>query len=82
MSWNEQTGTVTRAFDDWTLADRDIRAFRKVSNQFAQKEYDRIEHELMNSPGDPDGPDFPTFSTTLWRGCGPPTSSGCCSRRW
>jgi hypothetical protein len=59
MSWNEQAGSVSRAFDDWTLADRDIRGFLKVSNQFAQKEYHRIWDELANSPGDPDGPELP-----------------------
>jgi hypothetical protein len=59
MSWNEQAGSVSRAFDDWTLADRDIRAFLKVDARFAQSEYDRIERELMNSPGDPEGPELP-----------------------
>jgi hypothetical protein len=59
MSWDEQTGSVTRAFDDWRLTDSDIRAFLKVSDQFVQKEYKRIWDELANSPGDPDGPELP-----------------------
>ena len=59
MSWNEQARSVSRAFDDWTLTDRDIRAFLKVSNQFAQKEYNRLWDELANSPGDPGGPELP-----------------------
>jgi hypothetical protein len=59
MSWNEQAHSVTRAFDDWALTDRDIRAFLKISDQFVQKEYERIWNELANSPGDPDGPELP-----------------------
>ncbi len=50
---------MTRAFDDWRLTDRDIRAFLKINNQFVQKEYERIWDELANSPGDPDGPELP-----------------------
>jgi hypothetical protein len=71
MSWNEQAGSVTRAFDDWRLTDRDIRAFLKISNQFVQKEYQRIWDELANSPGDPDGPDLPSLFHDVVEGLWP-----------
>jgi hypothetical protein len=61
MSWSEQAGTVSRAFDEWRLTDREIRVFLKVSNQFVQKEYNLIWEELANSPGDPEGPDLPSL---------------------
>jgi hypothetical protein len=49
MSWDEQLGLVTRAFDEWKLADRDIRVFLGLSNEFAQKEYKRTWDEFENS---------------------------------
>jgi len=71
MSWNEQAHSVTRAFDDWALADRDIRAFLKISDQFVQKEYERIWNELANSPGDPDGPELPDLFNDAVQGLWP-----------
>jgi hypothetical protein len=57
MSWNEQAGTVSRAFDDWTLTDQDIRAYLKVSMQLAQTEYERRWDESMSAPGEDGDPD-------------------------
>jgi hypothetical protein len=39
MSRNEQTGTVTRAFDEWKLVDRDVRAFVRLVDRLLGKEF-------------------------------------------
>ncbi|MFA1538588.1 hypothetical protein [Actinomadura monticuli] len=39
MSWSEETGMVSRAFDDWRLTDRDIRAFLTLAVQWAERSY-------------------------------------------
>jgi hypothetical protein len=54
MTWNEQTGAVTRAFDDWSRADREIRAYLKASLQLAQPKYDRLWDESMSSTDEDD----------------------------
>lgn len=57
MSWSEQTGAVSRAFDEWKFADQDIRAYLKVSMQLAQTEYERRWDESMSAPGEDGDPD-------------------------
>lgn len=39
MAWDEQSMTVSRAFDEWRLTDRDIRAFLHLSTQWAARRY-------------------------------------------
>jgi hypothetical protein len=45
MAWNEETGTVSRAFDVWRLVDRDIRAFLKLTTAWASQKYDDVWNE-------------------------------------
>ncbi|MFB6887734.1 hypothetical protein ACFCX4_00255 [Kitasatospora sp. NPDC056327] len=39
MGWNEDRGTVTRAFEDWKRTDRQIRAFLKLSMTWSKRAY-------------------------------------------
>jgi hypothetical protein len=50
LRWNEKTGFVTRAFKDWMLTDREIRAFLSSSSEFIQEGYKRFADELPSSP--------------------------------
>ncbi|MGW6925198.1 hypothetical protein ACWGA9_28685 [Streptomyces sp. NPDC054950] len=39
MTWNEDSGTVSRAFDDWKWNDRENRAFLRLSAQWSDNAY-------------------------------------------
>ncbi|MFE7076379.1 hypothetical protein ACFU96_40460 [Streptomyces sp. NPDC057620] len=39
MTWNEDSGTVSRAFDDWKWNDRENRAFLRLSAQWSGRAY-------------------------------------------
>src|ERR1700722_8986662 len=57
MSWDESAGRVSRAYNEWTMIERDQRAFVRVGIRCARAEYDRLWDEAGSEPGDPDGPD-------------------------
>ncbi len=54
MGWNEGTGTVTRAFDDWKPSDTEIRVFLSMTSRLTAAEFDRVWHKVkVGQPGDP-----------------------------
>lgn len=57
MSWCENQGRVSRAFDQWKLIDHDQRTFLRLGLEFASREYDRLWQESGQEPYDEDGPD-------------------------
>lgn len=40
MAWSENSGAVTRAFDEWKATDRDIRAFLDLTHGWVKAAYD------------------------------------------
>jgi hypothetical protein len=57
MGWSEQAGTVSRAFDEWRVTDREIRAYMSVSMQLAETEYNRRWEESMSELGEDGDPE-------------------------
>lgn len=63
MVWNEERGSVTRAFDDWKGTDSEIRAFMSLSLRWIQSGYDttwelarqEFERDFDPDRDDPDG---------------------------
>ncbi|MFJ2007914.1 hypothetical protein [Streptomyces chartreusis] len=49
MTWNEASGTVSRAFDDWKGNDRENRAFLRLSAQWSDKAYQQTWDEAQAS---------------------------------
>lgn len=49
MTWNEATGTVSRAFDDWKWNDRENRAFLRLSAQWSDNAYQQTWDEAEQS---------------------------------
>jgi hypothetical protein len=49
MTWNEDSGTVSRAFDDWKWNDRENRAFLRLSAQWSDKAYQQTWDEAEES---------------------------------
>ncbi len=49
MTWNEDSGTVSRAFDDWKWNDRENRAFLRLSSQWSDKAYQQTWNEAEES---------------------------------
>lgn len=49
MTWNEDSGTVSRTFDDWKASDRDNRAFLRLSTQWSSEAYQQTWHEAEKS---------------------------------
>ncbi|MFF7764290.1 hypothetical protein [Streptomyces griseorubiginosus] len=49
MTWNEDSGTVSRAFDDWKWNDRENRAFLRLSAQWSDKAYQQTWDEAQES---------------------------------
>ncbi|MFF2173150.1 hypothetical protein [[Kitasatospora] papulosa] len=57
MTWNEDSGTVSRAFEDWKWNDRENRAFLQLSAQWSERAYQQAwdeAEEAMNRRFDPD----------------------------
>jgi len=62
-SWNEQYGTVSQEFDEWTAVDLDIRAFLRLTHRWAQDAYNvtwqnaekEYSHQFDPERHDPDG---------------------------
>ncbi|MFF3877424.1 hypothetical protein [Streptomyces sp. NPDC001978] len=55
MTWNEDSGTVSRAFDDWKWNDRENRAFLRLSAQWLDKAYQQTWEEAEESFAARDG---------------------------
>jgi hypothetical protein len=58
MTWNERAGRVTQAFDEWRLADRDIRSFQRLGRAFADEGYQSRWDAIAHQPSDGEGPDM------------------------
>ncbi len=58
MSWDPDAGRVTRAYDEWSLIDRDIRRFLLWTSEVVEREYEERWDALAAAPGDPEGPDL------------------------
>jgi hypothetical protein len=58
MGWSEHRGTVSQAFSEWQMIDRDQRAFLSFGLRIAHETYDRLWDEAEREPGDPDGPEL------------------------
>ena len=56
--WNPSTGRATRAFDDWHLGERSLRAFYRLGRAFASEGYERRWDRLASEPSDGEGPDL------------------------
>jgi hypothetical protein len=59
MTWSEQGGSVTEAFDEWLLVDQNIRTYKRLPAAFAETGFDSLWDKLSTAPGDPDRPDLP-----------------------
>lgn len=58
--WNEERGSVTRAFDDWKGTDSEIRAYLSLSHRWIQSAYDEtwdISQQEFGRSFDPDRDD-------------------------
>ena len=81
--WDERRGSVTQAFDEWKLIDRDQRAFLRLGLEFAEAEYDRRWKEAgeertgtaVQSSSTRSRSRSTDFGITTSRGC---TSPACC----
>jgi hypothetical protein len=49
MNWNENRSAVTRAFDEWKLVDRDVRAFVRLVDRLLEREFDHLWDEATRS---------------------------------
>jgi len=49
MTWNEASGTVSQAFDDWKWNDRENRAFLRLSAQWSDNAYQQTWDEAEES---------------------------------
>jgi hypothetical protein len=57
VSWDEDRGRVSQAFDDWKLIEGDQRAFLRLALEFATAEYDRLWKEAGEEPYWDDSPE-------------------------
>lgn len=57
-SWDADAGLVTRAFDDWRLAERELRAFLRVGLEFSAEGYGARWERLSRQPSDGEGPEL------------------------
>jgi hypothetical protein len=55
--WDEKRGSVTQAFDEWKLIDRDQRAFLRLGLEFAESEYNLRWKEAGEEPYRDGGPE-------------------------
>jgi len=62
-AWNESSGAVTRAFDDWRITDSDIRQFLTLTTRWMDERYNALWEEIGARPGTKDGPDQPDVFT-------------------
>jgi hypothetical protein len=58
VGWDEKQGRVSRAFDEWWLIERDLRAFLRLGLEFAETEYERLWQECANQPADENSPEL------------------------
>jgi hypothetical protein len=59
MPWDEGSGRVTRAFDEWQLAESDVLNFTRLGPRVLKQFYDRTWEDRATTPGDPNGPGLP-----------------------
>lgn len=59
MDWNDNAGRVSRAFDEWMLVQKDIRAFMRLGLRFSRKAYEDIWNELGAQPPANDSDELP-----------------------
>lgn len=59
--WSEDLGRVTRAFDEWTLEQRDLREFLALARQFADSGYEALDREWWSRPAGEDDDFVPNW---------------------
>jgi hypothetical protein len=59
MRWQDNWKACTRAFDDWRLVERDIRAYLEFGLNVMSEAYDKIWDEIANEPSNGEGPELP-----------------------
>jgi hypothetical protein len=59
MPWQSNWKACTRAFDEWRLVDKDIRAYLRFGLSVAEEAYDEIWEKAANEPSDGEGPELP-----------------------
>ena len=59
MEWLNNPKACTRAFDEWRLVDRDIRAYLRFGLKIVDHAYDEIWNEAANEPSSGEGPELP-----------------------
>jgi hypothetical protein len=57
-TWNAESKRVSRAYDDWRLAEQGLRAFLRVGLEFAEEGYDSRWQRLSAMPSDGEGPEL------------------------
>lgn len=58
-AWNESSGAVTRAFDDWRIMDSDIRKFLTLTTRWMDERYQQLWDEIAAQPGTCDDLELP-----------------------
>ena len=56
--WNPGAGLVTRAYDDWHLAEKGLRAFLRLGQEFSEEGYESRWERIAKSPGSENGPEI------------------------
>jgi hypothetical protein len=56
-TWNPGSGLVTRAYDDWHMAEKGLRSFLRLGREFSEEGYQSRWDRIAKSPGDENGPE-------------------------
>lgn len=57
-AWHPGSGLVTRAYDDWHMAEMGLRSFLRLGREFSDEGYESRWERLSKLPGDEDEPDL------------------------
>lgn len=57
-AWHPGSGLVTRAFDDWQMAERGLRAFLRLGREFSDEGYESRWDRLSKLASDGEGPEL------------------------
>ena len=79
MPWDEGSSRVTRAFDEWQLAESDVLTFTRLGPRVLKQFYDRTWEDRATPRAILMGQAFPISFTTLSKACGRTISNGCSS---
>jgi hypothetical protein len=56
-TWHPGSGLVTRAYDDWHMAEKGLRSFLRLGREFSDEGYESRWDRIAKSPGDENGPE-------------------------